>query len=162
MTDFERALATLDRGAVEFIVIGGVAATLHGSAFTTLDLDVVYSRSPQNIRRRADALQGHRPYLRGAPAGLPFAWEERTIRNGLNFTLITEFGELDLLGEVAGGGTYEDLLPHSSEVTGFGVRFRLVDLDTLIVLKRAAGRPKDLPMIAELQEILERRRRMES
>jgi len=162
VTDFERALATLDRAAVEFIVIGGVAAALHGSAFTTLDLDVVYSRSPENIRRLAAALQGHRPYLRGAPAGLPFVWDERTIRNGLNFTLTTELGDLDLLGEVAGGGTYEDLLSHSNEVTGFGVRFRLVDLDTLIVLKRAAGRPKDLPMIAELQGILERRRKMEA
>jgi predicted nucleotidyltransferase len=162
VTDFERALATLDRGAVEFIVIGGVAATLHGSAFTTLDLDVVYSRSPENIRRLAATLQQHRPYLRGAPAGLPFVWDERTIRNGLNFTLTTEFGDLDLLGEVAGGGTYEDLLPHSNEVTGFGVRFWLVALDTLIVLKRAAGRPKDLPVIAELQGILERRRKMQS
>jgi predicted nucleotidyltransferase len=162
VTDFERALATLDRGAVEFIVIGGVAATLHGSAFTTLDLDVVYSRSPENIRRLAATLQEHRPYLRGAPAGLPFVWDERTIRNGLNFTITTEFGDLDLLGEVAGGGTYEDLLAHSSEVTGFGVRFRLVALDTLIVLKRAAGRPKDLPVIAELQGILERRRKMQS
>jgi predicted nucleotidyltransferase len=157
VTDFETALATLDRGAVEFIVIGGVAATLHGSAFTTQDLDVVYSRSPENIRRLAAALQEHQPYLRGAPAGLPFTWDERTIRHGLNFTLTTEFGDLDLLGEVAGGGAYEDLLPHSSEVAGFGVRFRLVNLDTLIVLKRAAGRPKDLPMIAELQGILERR-----
>ena len=157
MTDFETALTTLDRGAVEFIVIGGVAATLHGSAFTTQDLDVVYSRSPENIRRLAAALQEHQPYLRGAPAGLPFTWDERTIRHGLNFTLTTEFGDLDLLGEVAGGGAYEDLLPHSSEVAGFGVRFRLVNLDTLIVLKRAAGRPKDLPMIAELQGILERR-----
>jgi hypothetical protein len=124
--------------------------------------DVVYSRSRENIRRLATALAGHGPYLRGAPPGLPFVWDERTIRNGLNFTLTTEFGDLDLLGEVAGGGTYEDLLPHSNEVAGFGVRFRLVDLETLIVLKRAAGRPKDLPMIAELQGILERTRKMES
>ncbi|MGH7968184.1 MAG: hypothetical protein ACREIC_05585, partial [Limisphaerales bacterium] len=57
MTDFERALATLDHGKVEFIVIGGVAATLHGSAFTTLDLDVVYSRSTENIRRLATVLE---------------------------------------------------------------------------------------------------------
>jgi hypothetical protein len=157
VTDFEKALAVLTGAGVEFIVIGGVAATLHGSAIITQDLDVVYSRNRENVRRLVAALQPHQPYLRGAPPGLPFQWDERTIRNGLNFTLTTTFGDLDLLGEASGGGTYADLLPHSQEVAGFGVRFRLVDLDKLIVLKRAAGRPKDLLAVAELQGILERR-----
>src|SRR5678816_2592771 len=156
VTDFEKALATLTRGGVDFIVVGGVAGALHGSAFVTQDLDVVYARNGENIRRLATTLQTHRPYLRGAPEGLPFHWDERTIRNGLNFTLTTSFGDLDLLGDVTGGGTYEDLLPHSREVSGFGVRFRLLNLEKLIVLKRAAGRPKDLQVVAELQSILER------
>jgi len=159
ITDFEKALAVLMEHHVEFIVIGGVAGTLHGSAFITQDLDVVYCRTRENIRRLAAALQPHSPYLRKAPEGLPFKWDEQTIRNGLNFTLTTAFGDLDLLGEVTGGGTYSDLFAHSTEVSGFGVRFRLVDLDKLIVLKRAAGRPKDLPVVAELQGILERRRK---
>jgi hypothetical protein len=94
---------------------------------------VVYSRSRENIRRLAAALSGHQPYLRNVRAGLLFVWDERTIRNGLNFTLSTDFGDLDLLGEVAGGGTYNDLLSRSHEVSGFGVSFRLVDLDMLIV-----------------------------
>jgi hypothetical protein len=143
---------------VEFIVICGVAGTLHGSAFITQDLDVVYARNRENIRRLAAALQPHQPYLRGAPEGLPFKWDERTIRNGLNFTLTTSFGDLDLLGEATGGGAYENLLPHSFEVSGFGVRFRLLNLDKLIILKRAAGRPKDLAVVAELQGILERKK----
>lgn len=159
VTDFEKALATLTGAGVEFIVIGGVAGTLHGSAFITQDLDVVYARNRENVRRLAVALQPHQPYLRGAPEGLPFKWDERTIRSGLNFTLTTAFGDLDLLGEVTGGGAYEDLLPHSREVAGFGVRFRLLNLDKLIVIKRAAGRPKDLAVVAELQGILERRKR---
>ncbi len=158
VTDFEKALAALTSGGAEFIVIGGVAGALHGSAFITQDLDVVYRRSPENIRRLTVALLPHKPYLRGAPEGLPFHWDERTIRNGLNFTLTTAFGDLDLLGEVTGGGRYEELLPHSSEVSGFGVRFRLVNLDKLIVLKRAAGRPKDLSVVAELQGSLEKRK----
>ena len=97
VTDFERAMATLTGGGVEFIVIGGVAGTLHGSAFITQDLDAVYARNRENIRRLAAALQPHQPYLRGAPEGLPFRWDERTIRNGLNFTLTAAFGDLDLL-----------------------------------------------------------------
>jgi hypothetical protein len=158
VTDFEKALATLTAGGVQFIVIGGVAATLHGSSFITQDLDVVYARNRENIHRLAAALQPCQPYLRGAPKGLPFRWDERTIRNGLNFTLTTSFGDLDLLGEATGGGRYEDLLPHSGEVSGFGLKFQLLNLDTLIVLKRAAGRPKDLAALAELQGILEKRR----
>ena len=158
VTDFEKALATLTGSGVEFIVIGGVAGTLHGSAFITQDLDVVYSRHRQNIRRLVAALQPHQPYLRGAPEGLPFHWDERTIGNELNFTLTTSFGDLDLLGEVTGGGAYEDLLPHTCEVSGFGVRFRLLNLDKLIILKRAAGRPRDLAVVAELQGILEKRK----
>lgn len=158
VTDFEKALSILSTNQIEFIVVGGVAGALHGSAFITQDLDVVYSRNKTNIQRLAVALQSHNPYLRNAPEGLPFKWDERTIRNGLNFTLTTAFGDLDLLGEVAGGGTYADLLSQTQEVSGFGVRFQLINLEKLIVLKRAAGRPKDLAVIAELQQILARQK----
>ena len=159
ITDFEKAMAVLTEAKLEFIIIGGVAGTLHGSAFITQDLDLVYSRSRENIGRLAAALAAHEPYLRGAPPGLPFKWDEATIRRGLNFTLTTSFGDLDLLGEVTGGGGYAELLPDSREVSGFGVTFRLVNLEKLIVLKRAAGRPKDLQVLAELQGILERQKK---
>lgn len=149
----------LNEHNIEFIVIGGWAAALHGSARSTSDVDVVYSRTPANIRRLAAALLSHRPYLRGAPPGLPFLWDERTIQSGLNFTLTTDLGDLDFLGEVAGGGTYEQLLPSTQEVTVSGLTCRCVTLDRLIQLKRAAGRPKDLEAIAELQTILEERTR---
>jgi hypothetical protein len=157
--DFEKALAALVNGGVEFIVIGGVAGALRGSALITQDLDVIYARTRESLRRLAAALQPHQPYLRGAPEGLPFRWDEPTIANGLNFTLTTAFGDLDLLGEATGGGGYEQLLPHSREVRGVGLRFRLLNLDKLIVLKRAAGRPKDLLVVAELQAILEKSKR---
>lgn len=159
ITDFNKAMGVLCEAQIEFVVIGGVAGSLHGSAMITQDLDVVYARTRENILRLASALQVYQPYLRNAPGGLPFKWDESTIRNGLNFTLVTSFGDLDLLGEVTGGGSYADLLPRSREVSGFGVTFRLVDLDLLIVMKRAAGRPKDLQAVAELQGILERQRK---
>jgi predicted nucleotidyltransferase len=74
---------------------------------------------------------------------------------GLNFTLVTTLGHIDVLGEVVGGGTYEELLPHSIEVELFDQGFRCVTLSKLIELKRAAGRPKDLNRLAELEAILE-------
>jgi predicted nucleotidyltransferase len=158
-TDFAKAVQVLHAGGVEYIIVGGVAAILNGLGFTTYDLDVVYCRSRENIRRLVQALAGRQPYLRGAPPGLPFRFDEQTVRNGLNFTLITSFGDLDLLGEVAGAGTYRDLLPHSKELEAFGVRCRCANLDRLIQMKRAAGRPKDFEVLAQLQALLEERRK---
>lgn len=160
MTDFERLLTVLTRADVEFVVIGGFAATAHGSAHLTVDLDVVYRRTADNICRLADALAPLEPYLRGAPPGLPFRFDAETIGQGLNFTLVTSAGDLDLLGEATGGGTYEALRSHS-EVREIGsLECRFVDLPTLIRLKRAAGRPKDLERIAELEALQQESQRM--
>jgi predicted nucleotidyltransferase len=159
VTDFASLLLALTDGEVEFIVIGGMAAVAHGSAHVTVDLDVVYARTPENLVRLAAALRPLSPYLRGAPAGLPFDFDPPTIRAGLNFTLVTSAGDVDLLGEVAGGGTFASLLPRSVEREVFGLRVRFVDLPTLIHLKRAAGRPKDLERIAELEALLEESKR---
>jgi predicted nucleotidyltransferase len=156
MTHLERQLRLLAQGGVDFIVIGGMAAAAHGSARATLDLDVVYSRDPANVRRLVTALAPHHPYLRGAPPGLPFVLDEATVLHGLNFTLTSDVGDFDLLGEVVGGGTYRDLLPDTLEIEAFGVRCRYVTLDALLRLKRAAGRPKDLEAIAELELIRDR------
>jgi predicted nucleotidyltransferase len=155
MTDYENLLTLLARAGVEFIVIGGVAASAHGSARVTEDLDIVYRRGRRNIKRLVEALSATNPYLRGAPPGLPFEFDERTALNGLNFTLITDLGSLDLLGEITGGGGYEDLLPHSLRVPVFGIECSLLELKHLIHVKRACGRPKDLEAIAELEKILE-------
>ncbi len=157
MTDFPGLLRALLGERVKFVVVGGAAGTAHGSARLTVDLDIVYSRSPENLRRLVAALSPLEPRLRGAPEGLPFAWEEKTIRAGLNFTLATSLGSIDLFGEVAGGGSYEDLTKESETIRAFGVEFLCVNLDALIRLKRAAARRKDLEAIAELEAIREER-----
>lgn len=153
MNDIVAMLRLLTSRRVDTIVVGGVAAVLHGSARVTRDLDVVYSRSLANIDRLVAVLSGHRPYLRGAPPGLPFRWDAATIRRGLNFTLELDIGNLDLFGEIAGGGTFEDLRAHTIETDVFDLRILCLNLDTLIRVKRAAGRPRDLEAIAELQVI---------
>lgn len=95
MTDFPALLRCLSGAGVEYIVVGRAAATAHGSA-RLAHLDVVYRRSRENLGRLAAALGPHRPYLRGAPPGLPFQWEVRTLEQGLNFILATDLGALDL------------------------------------------------------------------
>ena len=159
-TQFSTLLQVLADQDVRFILIGGIAAVAHGSARATFDIDVVYARDEDNLQRLVAALHQHQPYLRGAPAGLPFRWDAVTLRSGLNFTLTTSIGDLDLLGEVVGGGNYRQLLPFTQELELFGTTIRCVTLEKLIQLKRAAGRVKDLEAIAELQELLNERRKL--
>ena len=153
MTDFAHLLDALNAHEVRYVIIGGFAATAHGSAFLTVDLDIVYDRSPDNVARLVAALVPLSPYLRGVPPGLPFQLDVDTVNKGLNFTLTTTAGDLDLLGEAAGGGSYDAVLPRSEPRDVLGYRCLFVDLDTLIRLKRAAGRPKDLERIAELEAL---------
>lgn len=153
MTDFNALLRILTENNVEFIIVGGAAATALGSARLTFDLDIVYKRSRENIERIVSALQPITPYLRGAPPGLPFSWDVQTVERGLNFTLITTLGPLDILGEITGGGSYDQLRPESITVEIAGTECLCLNLEQLIQVKRAAGRPKDLEVIAELQRI---------
>jgi predicted nucleotidyltransferase len=155
MTEFEQLLRVLSEAQVKFIVVGGVAAAVHGATRLTRDLDLVYQRTPENLARLVQALAPFAPYLRGAPPGLPFTWDVATLAAGLNFTLTTTIGAVDLFGEIPGGGNYEQLLPHAHEVELFGHRCLVLGPQALVRVKRAAGRPKDLETAAELEAILE-------
>jgi hypothetical protein len=155
MTDFEGLLGTLVRHDVAFIVVGGAAAIAHGSVRLTSDLDIVYQRSAANLDRLVAALAAYHPYLRGAPPGLPFRWDRVTLLRGMNFTLVSSLGEIDLLGEIPGGGTYEDLRPGAVSLSVFGMECQCLSLPQLIRAKRAAGRPRDLEVLAELELIEE-------
>jgi hypothetical protein len=158
VTDFAALIPLLVANDVEFIIVGGAAATAHGSARLTLDLDVVYSRDNVNLERIVRALAPSQPYLRGTPPGLPFEWSVETLKKGLNFTLITTLGALDLLGEIVGGGGYDELKPETIKIEVAGAECMCLSLQRLIEVKRAAGRPKDLEAIAELEQILEEAR----
>lgn len=155
MTDFQGLIQRLHEADVRFVLVGGFAGTLLGSPRVTIDLDVVYARDRSNLSNLVSALTPLAPYLRGAPPGLPFQFDVATLERGLNFTLTTSLGDLDLLGEVAGGGRYEQLASGAETVRVFDTDVLVVTLPTLIHLKRAAGRPKDLEAIAELELLLE-------
>jgi len=157
VTDFPRLLDVLSTGGVDFIIVGGFAGTLHGSGIPTRALDIVYSRDGANLGRLVAALAPHAPYLRGAPRGLPFQWDRSTVQAGLNFTLTTDLGAIDLLGEIAGGGDYRALVSHAERVTVFGKSCLCLGLRKLIEVKRAAGRPRDLQAVADLEALLEER-----
>jgi len=157
--DFSTIVGVLANAGVDVIVIGGLAAQAHGSARITQDTDFLYSRTRDNIERLTAALLPYQPYLRGAPPGLPFRFDARAVQQGLNFTLRTALGDIDLLGEVAGVGNYEAVLPHAVRLPVFGQEVLVIDLPWLIRAKRAAGRPKDLEAIAELEALLAEKER---
>lgn len=142
-------LQTLDRHGVEFIVIGGVAGLAHGSSYPTYDLDIVYARDATNLERLAAALAEIGVTLRGAPADLPFTPDARTLENGANFAFDTGWGSFDILADAAGMRAYEAMRADARLDTIEGVMVRIVSLDDLIAMKRAANRPKDKLMIEE-------------
>ncbi|MCI0487997.1 MAG: hypothetical protein L0229_15510 [Blastocatellia bacterium] len=155
MKDIEKQLIVLAQYHVDFIVVGGVAATLHGSSHITQDLDICYSREKANLERLANVLQSINARLRGVPEDVPFLMDAETLRRGLNFTFITDLGDMDLLGEVSGVGFYADALKNSVTYEMFGHRYKILSLEKLIAAKRAAGRTKDLLILPELEALLE-------
>src|SRR5579884_3974990 len=100
MIPFQAALKALLERGVNFVVVGGYAATLHGGSYLTSDLDICYERAPENMQRLVSALLPYHPRLRGAPPDLPFIFDVKTLSQGMNFTLQTDLGPIDLLGRL--------------------------------------------------------------
>ena len=99
--------------------------------------------------------QRARPRLRGAPEGLPFVFDMQTLSNGMNFTLLTDLGDIDLLGHVSGLGEFPAVALDAISMPLFGGQYRVASLDSLIRSKRAAGRNKDLNVLPELEALKE-------
>jgi len=157
VADFQRLVEALARNQVRFVIVGGVALVLQGSARTTVDLDICYARDAQNLDALVAALAPFHPTLRGAPADLPFRVDAATLRSGLNFRLESEAGDIDLLGELMGVGGYDQLVARADLMELYGHPVHVMSLDALEAAKRAAGRLKDLADLAEILEIRRRR-----
>lgn len=158
--DLRKLLEPMVRNGVDFVVVGGMAGIANGSSYPSFDLDLAYGCRKDNVARLVRSLKeigGIR--LRGAPPELQFALDERTIENGANFTFITPYGDLDILGDVAGVKDFEALVSDSFETELWGLPVRIASLDKLIAMKRQANRPKDRNMLEEYIVIAEERKR---
>jgi len=155
----DEVLRLLNRHEVRYVVIGGLAAILHGSPSVTRDIDICHARDGENLVRLADALREVNARLRGAPAGLPFRLDAKALANGDSFTFTTDIGSLDILATPAGTGGYDDLMRTAGVLDAFDEQFRVASLEDLIRMKRAAGRPKDrieLEILGALREEIDR------
>lgn len=158
-TDFREILKTLHAHGVEAIVVGGISAALHGAPVTTFDLDLLHSTEAANVQRLLAALEELDAVYR-----LPGEKRLRPLASHLcspgRQRLMTRFGPLDLPGSIGRSRRYEDLLPHTVEMEiGGGVRARVLDLETLIVIKEETARDTDLAVLPILRRTLEERRR---
>ena len=155
---FAEILRLFAANDVEFVVVGMTAGILHGAPVTTIDLDVVHRRSPENVARllrvlgELDAVYRHDP-RRLRP-------EESHLGSPGHQLLVTRYGDLDCLGTIDEGRGYEELLPHTVEMRlSGGATIRVLSLPALIEAKQRAGRAKDLAALPVLRATLEERER---
>jgi predicted nucleotidyltransferase len=148
-------LRALQEGGVEFILVGGLAAVLHGAPVDTFDIDVVHSRDAANVARLQPVLEALDAVFRMQP--------ERRLRPNAShlasaghLNLITQYGPLDLLGTIGRDLGHRELLPHSVEMdVSEGLRIRVLDLETLIALKEELSGEKDRAVLPILRRTLE-------
>ena len=156
---FEQIISALVAAGVRFVVIGGVAATIQGSARLTNDIDICYDTSPDNVDRLVRLLTRWKAYLRGVERGLPFILDARAFRTTPIMTLTTTMGDVDVLDVVPGVGDYKAVVKQSEVVDIGDVEFRSLTLEALIASKKAVRRPKDVEQLIELEALLALRRR---
>lgn len=151
--DVDRLLESLTARGVDFVVVGGIAAVLLGSARVTRDLDICYATDAGNLEALGEVLLKLDARLRGVDEPVPFVPDGRTLRRVELLTLNTDAGPLDLISRPPGAPRYETLRRNAQrlDVGGFGVL--VASIDDMLAMKRTAGRPQDLADIEELEAI---------
>jgi hypothetical protein len=160
--ELDKLLGPLVSHGVDFVVVGGMAGLAHGSNYPSFDLDVAYARDAGNLERLVAALQQIGVTLRGGPPGLPYQLDVQTLKNGANFTFVTSHGDFDLLDDVGGVTSYEQLRASSELKEIAGIEVRVASIDHLIAMKRAANRTKDQLMLEEYIVIADEQQRADA
>jgi hypothetical protein len=157
--DSTELLRRLTARGVDFVVIGGIAVVLHGSARITQDLDICFATDDANLSALGQVLIGLDARVRGVDDGLPFVPDARMLRNVEVLTLVTNLGALDVLARPSGAPSYERLRRRADRFELDDFTVLVAAIGDLLAMKQAAGRAKDLADIAELQAIARLRRR---
>jgi len=157
--DLEGAIRALYDEKVEAVLIGGAAMALQGSSLITSEIAFCHERSKQNAERLARAMAPHHPRLRDASAQLRFRLDPETILGSPNFKLTTDVGDIDFLAEVAGLGRYDAVRRSSVIMNINGIDCQVLSVAGLIKANKAAGRPRDIYAIPELQALEDLRKK---
>ncbi|MGH2869623.1 MAG: hypothetical protein ACRDNK_18910 [Solirubrobacteraceae bacterium] len=151
--DARTILERLVSSGVDFVVIGGIAAVMHGSAQATFDLDICHATDPGNLEALGRVLTALGARLKGVEGDLPFVPDGRTLGQVETLTMVTDAGELDVLARPTGGRDYEALRRGAARFDVGGFSVLVASIADLIAMKRAAGRVKDLAAVEELEAI---------
>lgn len=153
-------LAVLDAHGVHYVLIGGLAAVLHGAPHVTTDVDVVPEEAKRNLERLSAALKELCARIRvtGEPDGVPFDHSGESLARVRIWNLQTDLGDLDLTFEPSGTSGYDDLTRDAVAMEVRGISVPVASLADVIRSKEAAGRPRDRAALPALRELLSRRR----
>ena len=152
MQQLNQLLARLIKAEVEFVLVGGLAASIHGSSLTTRDVDVCCRFTAANLMRIQHAFADQHPVHRMRP-DQPLALTPEQCVDLKNLYIKTDLGVIDCLGNVLGVGDYDKVFKHSIEIELPVGKLRILDLDTLIQAKEAMGRPHDLITVQHLKAV---------
>jgi hypothetical protein len=161
MANFENLLARLIEDQVEFVLVGGFAATAYGSTLLTQDMDVCLRLTRDNLIRLQEAVADLHPVHRMTPRRLPLQLTPETCRDRENLYLDTDFGQLGCWGAIQGVGDFEQVKARSVEIALPAGVCRILNLDALIQAKEALGRPRDSESVLQLKAIRQRRQQQE-
>jgi len=153
MSHLEQLLGRLIRNEVEFVLVCGYAVMLYGVSLMTRDIEVCASFTLENLQKIYSALADLHPYHRETPQQIPFIIPEDFRRKLRNLYLATDDGPIDFLGEVLGVGDFEKVLASSVVTNTSAGQFRILNIDTLIIAKEAAGRDRDKIAVLQLRSI---------
>lgn len=148
-------LSRLKEHEVDFIIVGGVAGVLHGSSIVTRDLDICAPFTLRNLSLILTALSGLSPRFRMTPDRRPMSGNPEDYLGYKNLSLVTDWGQLDILSEITGIGDYRQVSQHTITVDLGGNRCHVLDLDTLILSKKSLDQPKSRHALIELEAIRE-------
>ena len=149
--DLEQLLRELHAAGVEHIVVGGAAAVIHGAPITTQDLDIVPRQTPDNLERLHQVLDRLDTRFRPLRPDRDIAPTRAMLAGEGQLNLITRHGPLDVLLRL-----HDQLIAHSRQVSDAGLTFRVIDLSTLIEIKRSTGRARDALVLPLLLALVER------
>lgn len=147
---FAEAVRRFHEAGIRFVVIGGVALGAHGSDYATKDVDFAYAVEPENVERLEAFLATIHARVLGRPANDGFRITAGTLTRVRFLNLFTDLGEVDIMREIPGVDSFEGLWERAVEMDFGGFVVRVASIDDLILMKRAANRPKDQAHIFEL------------
>jgi hypothetical protein len=157
----QEILAALERHGVRYVLVGGLAAVLHGSAHLTTDVDVVPEDGRENLARLSRALHELDARIRvsGEPNGVPFDHSAESLSRVRVWNLVTDLGDLDVNFVPSGTRGYRDLERDAEVMTVRGIQVPVASLADVIRSKEAAGRARDRAVLPALRELLARQQR---